>query len=92
MYTVDYLKTLHADYVEWDTDPGSAIWPEDTYHFDFVSDEEFNHLVEIEDEDEFVDAIRELVQANLSIGTVKSFQLKDPTGKIVCEYDDGFYD
>ena len=21
MYTVDYLKTLHADYVEWDTDP-----------------------------------------------------------------------
>ena len=22
MYTVDYLKTLHADYVEWNTDPG----------------------------------------------------------------------
>jgi hypothetical protein len=21
MYTIDYLKTLHADYVEWNTDP-----------------------------------------------------------------------
>ena len=47
MYTVDYLKTLHADYVEWNTDPG---------------------------------------------GTVKSFQVKDPAGKVVCEYDDGFWD
>jgi len=42
MYTVDYLKTLHADYVEWNTDPGSAIWPKDTYNFDFVSDDEFH--------------------------------------------------
>ena len=24
MYTIDYLKTLHADYVEWDTDPGNS--------------------------------------------------------------------
>jgi hypothetical protein len=23
MYTIDYLKTLHADYVEWNTDPGN---------------------------------------------------------------------
>lgn len=37
MYTIDYLKTLHADYVEWNTDPGSMIMPEDTYNFDFVS-------------------------------------------------------
>ena len=90
MFTVDYLKTLHADYVEWDTDPGSAIWPEDTYNFDFVSDDEFQRLAEIEDEDDFVDAIRELIQDFLAIGTVKSFQLKDPTGKLLCEYDDGF--
>lgn len=92
MFTVDYLKTLHADYVEWDTDPGSAIWPEDTYNFDFVSDDEFQRLAEIEDEDDFVDAIRELIQDFLAIGTVKSFQLKDPTGKLLCEYDDGFWD
>lgn len=92
MYTVDYLKTLHEDYVEWNTDPGSAIWPEDTYNLDYASDDEIKSLAELEDEDDLVDAIRELVQANLSIGTVKSFQLKDPTGKIVCEYDDGFYD
>ena len=94
MYTVDYLKTLHADYVEWDTDPGSAIWPEDTYNLDYASDDEIERLAELEDEDEddFVDAIRELIQDFLAIGTVKSFQLKDPTGKVVCEYDDGFYD
>ena len=55
MYTVDYLKTLHA-------------------------------------EDDFADAIRELIQDFLATGTIKSFQLKDPTGKVVCEYDDGFYD
>jgi len=29
MYTVDYLKTLHAVYVEWNTDPGSMIMPKD---------------------------------------------------------------
>lgn len=92
MYTVDYLKTLHADYVEWDTDPGSAIWPEDTYNLDYASDEEIERLAEIEDEDDFVDAIRELILDFLAIGTVKSFQVKDPTGKVVCEYDDGFYD
>ena len=92
MYTVDYLKTLHADYVEWDTDPGSAIWPEDTYNLDYASDDEIERLAEIEDEDDFVDAIRELIQDFLALGTVKSFQVKDPTGKVVCEYDDGFYD
>ena len=27
-----------------------------------------------------------------TLGTVKSFQVKDPTGKVVCEYDDGFWD
>ena len=42
-------------------------------------------------EDDFVDAIRELIQDFLATGTVKSFQVKDPTGKVVCEYDDGFY-
>ena len=94
MYTVDYLKTLHADYVEWNTDPGSMIMPEDTYKLDYASDDEIKRLAEIEDEDEddFVDAIRELIQDFLAIGTVKSFQLKDPTGKVVCEYDDGFWD
>ena len=92
MYTVDYLKTLHADYMEWNTDPGSMIMPEDTYNFDYASDDEIKRLAEIEDEDEddFVEAIRELIQDFLATGTVKSFQLKDPTGKIVCEYDDGF--
>jgi hypothetical protein len=94
MYTVDYLKTLHADYVEWNTDPGSMIMPEDTYKLDYASDDEIKRLAEIEDEDEddFVDAIRELIQDFLATGTVKSFQVKDPTGKVVCEYDDGFYD
>ena len=94
MYTVDYLKTLHADYVEWNTDPGGMIMPEDTYKLDYASDDEIKRLAEIEDEDEddFVDAIRELIQDFLATGTVKSFQVKDPTGKVVCEYDDGFYD
>ncbi|MBR6892942.1 MAG: hypothetical protein IKN15_06875 [Bacteroidaceae bacterium] len=41
-------------------------------------------------EDDFVDAIRELIQDFLATGTVKSFQVKDPTGKVVCEYDDEF--
>ena len=86
--------TLHADYVEWNTDPGSMVMPEDTYNFDYASDDEIKRLAEIEDEDEddFVDAIRELIQNFLALGTVKSFQVKDPTGKIVSEYDDGFYD
>ena len=92
MYTVDYLKTLHADYVEWNTDPGSMIMPKDVYNFDNASDDEIERLAEIEDEDEddFVDAIRELIQDFLATGTVKSFEVKDPTGKVVCEYDDGF--
>ena len=45
MYTIDYLKTLHADYVEWNTDPGSLIWPEDTYYLiDNLSDDDFKEL------------------------------------------------
>ena len=36
--------------------------------------------------------IRELIQDFLATGTVKSFHVKDPTGKVVCAYDDGFYD
>ncbi len=36
MYTVDYLKTLHADYVEWNPDPGSMIMPEYVYKFDYA--------------------------------------------------------
>ena len=91
MYTIDYLKTLHADYVEWNTDPGSMIMPEDTYNFDYASDDEIKNLAEIEDEDDFVDAIRELIQDFLATGTVKSFQVKDPSGKLVCEYDDEFW-
>lgn len=90
MYTIDYLKTLHADYVEWNTDPGSMIMPEDTYDFDYASDDEIKNLAEIEDEDDFVDAIRELIQDFLATGTVKSFCVKDPSGKLVCEYDDEF--
>lgn len=92
MYTVDYLKTLHADYVEWNTYPGSMIMPKDAYNFDYASDDEINSLAEIDDEDDFVDAIRELIQDFLATGTVKSFQLKDLTGKLLCEYDDGFWD
>ena len=92
MYTFDYLKTLHVDYVEWNTDPGSMIMPENTYNFDYASVDEIKRLAEIEDEVYFVDAIRELIQDLLAIGTVKSIQLKDSTGKVVCEYDDGFYD
>ena len=91
MYTIDYLKTLHADYVEWNTDPGSMIMPEDTYDFDYASDDEIKNLAEIEDEDDFVDAIRELIQDFLATGTVKSFRVKDPSGKLVCEYDDEFW-
>ena len=91
MYTVDYLKTLHADYVEWNTDPGSMIMPKDTYKLDYAFDDEIKRLAEIEDEDDFVDAIRELIQDFLALGTVKSFQVKDPTGKLVCEYDDEFW-
>ena len=68
--------------------------PKDTYNFDYASDDEIKRLAEIEDEDEddFVDAIRELIQDFLATGTVKSFQVKDPTGKVVCEYDDGVGD
>ena len=31
MYTIDYLKTLHADYVEWNTDP--TLNPTHSAHF-----------------------------------------------------------
>ncbi|MCR5064907.1 MAG: hypothetical protein K6A67_03980 [Bacteroidales bacterium] len=91
MYTIDYLKTLHADYVEWNTDPGSMIMPEDTYDLDYASYDEIKNLAEIEDEVDFVDAIRELIQDFLATGTVKSFCVKDPSGKLVCEYDDEFW-
>ena len=91
MYTIDYLKTLHARYVEWNTDPGSMIMPEDTYNLDYASDDEIKNLAEIEDEDDFVDAIRELIQDFLAMGTVKSFCVKDPSGTLVCEYDDEFW-
>ena len=47
--TIDYLKTLHTDYVEWDTDLGSLIWPEDTYYLiDNLSDDDFKELAELE--------------------------------------------
>ena len=93
MYTIDYLKTLHADYVEWDTDPGSLIWPEDTYYLiDNLSDDDFKELAELEEDVDFVDAIRAHIQDFLAIGTVKSFKLKDPAGNTLCEYDDCFYE
>ena len=93
MYTIDYLKTLHADYVEWDTDPGSLIWPEDTYYLiDNLSDDDFKELAELEEDVDFVDAIRDHIQDYLDIGTVKSFKLKDPAGNTLCEYDDYFYE
>lgn len=68
------------------------IMPKGVYNLDYASDDEINSLEEIEDEDDFVDAIRELIQDFLATGTAKSFQLKDPTGKVVCAYDDGFWD
>jgi len=92
MCTVNYLKTLHAAYVEWNTDPGSMIMPKDVYNLDYASDDEIESLAEIEDEDDFVNAIRELIQDFLATGTVKSFQVKAPTGKLLCEYDGGFWD
>ena len=92
MYTIDYLKTLHADYVEWDTDPGSLIWPEDTYYLiDNLSDDDFKELAELEEDVDFVEAIRDHIQDYLDIGTVKSFKLKDPVGNILCESDDHYY-
>ena len=51
-----------------------------------------DYLKMLHDEDDFVDAIRELIQDFLATGTVKSFEVKAPTGKVVCEYDDGFWD
>jgi hypothetical protein len=93
MYTIDYIKTLYAEYEEWDTDPGSMVWPTDRYSFENnLGEDDFQSLVEIEDEDDFVDAIRGHIQDFLAIGTVKAFRVKDPTGKLVCEYDDGFWD
>lgn len=93
MYTLDYLKTLYAEYEEWDTDPGSMIWPTDRYSFeDNLNEDDFQKLVELEDEDDFIYAIEAYIQDFLAIGTVKSFRVKDPSGKVLCEYDDGFYD
>ena len=31
------------------------------------------------------------IQNFLAVGTVKSFELKDPEGNVVCEYDDHFF-
>jgi len=50
------------------------------------------YLKTMHDEDDFVDDIRELIKDFLAIGTVKSFQFKDHTVKVFCEYDDGFWD
>ena len=49
-----------------------------------------DYLKMLHDEDDFVDAIRELIQDFLATGTVKSFQLIAPIGKTLCESDDGF--
>ena len=91
MYSLDYIKTLIANYDEWDNEPGSAVWRDNKFIFEDINDDVLNDLVEIEDEVDFIDAIRELIQEDLAIGTVKSFYVKDLTGKIVCEYDDGFW-
>lgn len=92
MYTIDYLKTLHADYVEWDTYPGSLIWPEDTYYLiDNLSDDDFKELAELEEKEDLAEAVRNHIQDFLAVGTVKSFKLMDSDGNIVCEYDDCFY-
>jgi hypothetical protein len=45
----------------------------------------------LEEDVDFVDAIRDHIQDYLDIGTVKSFKLKDPAGNVLCEYDDCFY-
>ena len=92
MYTIDYIKSLYAEYEEWDTDPGSMVWPTDRYIFENnLGEDDFQSLVEIEDEDDFIDAIRGYIQDFLAIGTVKAFRVKDPSGKLVCEYDDDFW-
>ena len=92
MYTIDYLKTLHAVYVEWDSQPGSMIWPEATYALiDNLFDDDFRELSELEEPEDLAEAVRAHIQNFLAVGTVKSFELKDPEGNIVCEYDDCFY-
>ena len=92
MYTIDSLKTLHAVYVEWDSQPGSIIWPEATYALiDNLSDDDFKELAELEEPEDLAEAVRAHIQNFLAVGTVKSFELKDPEGNVVCEYDDCFY-
>ena len=92
MYTIDYLKTLHAVYVEWDSQPGSIIWPEATYALiDNLSDDDFKELAELEEPEDLAEAVRAHIQNFLAVGTVKSFELKDPEGNVVCEYDDHFF-
>lgn len=91
MYTLDYIKTLRLDFEEWDLDPGSMVWPTQHYNLDESDEDALKNLVAIEDEDEFIDAIREILQDYLTFGTVKTFRIFDPTGKLVGEYDDEFY-
>ena len=56
-----------------------------------LGEDDFQSLAEIEDEDDFIDAIRGHIQDFLAIGTVKAFRVKDLSGKLVCEYDDEFW-
>ena len=92
MYTIDYLKPLHAVYVEWDNEPGSMIWPEDTYYLiDNLSDDDFKELAGLEEKEDLAEAVRIHIQDFLAVGTVKSFKLMDSDGNVVCEYDDCFY-
>lgn len=85
MYTLDYIKSLHIDLEEWNTDPGSLVLPDQYLLGEHFKDYQLEPLTESEEIEDLVDGIEALISDDLCIGCIKCFTVKDPDGNVIGE-------
>ena len=85
MYTLDYIKSLHIDLEEWNTDPGSLVLPDQYFLGEHFKDYQLEPLTESEELQDLLDGIEALISDDLYIGCIKFFTVKDADGNLIGE-------
>ena len=85
MYTLDFIKSLHIDLEEWNTDPGSLVPPDQYFLGEHFKDYQLEPLTESEELQDLLDGIEALISDDLYIGCIKFFTVKDADGNLIGE-------
>lgn len=91
MYTLDYIKSLHIDLEEWNTDPGSLVLPDQYFLGEHFKDYQLEPLTEAEELQDLLNGIEALISDDLCIGCIKCFTVKDADGNIIGEVEPYYY-